>query len=242
MAQNPIEIDDTLDGEAFTGMVNAAFEAVSTLFYGASDPRQSSQDYNVTPGFMWWHTGGANGTDVLKVWDGRQWVQLLKIDGNPGSVLQGLLDAKLDLSGGTMTGSLILAADPTQNLEAATKQYVDAASHPDSLAFLIYGEAAVGDNFAARLIDKNCTLTTIRARVGTAPTGAGLTIRISKIPSGSSTPSGSASVTIPAGSTEASASVSLAFSAGDLARLDITSIGSTVAGGSDIWIAGTCTA
>lgn len=34
--------------------------------------------------------------------------------------------AFLQLSGGTMTGSLILDADPTLNLEAATKQYVDA--------------------------------------------------------------------------------------------------------------------
>lgn len=33
--------------------------------------------------------------------------------------------AFLQLSGGTMTGSLILDADPSQNLEAATKQYVD---------------------------------------------------------------------------------------------------------------------
>ena len=32
----------------------------------------------------------------------------------------------LPLSGGTMTGPLILAADPVQPLEAATKQYVDA--------------------------------------------------------------------------------------------------------------------
>lgn len=35
------------------------------------------------------------------------------------------LDAKLNLSGGTMTGALALNADPTTNLEAATKQYVD---------------------------------------------------------------------------------------------------------------------
>ena len=34
----------------------------------------------------------------------------------------------LPLSGGTMTGPLILAADPAQPLEAATKQYVDAAT------------------------------------------------------------------------------------------------------------------
>lgn len=35
------------------------------------------------------------------------------------------ISGKLDLTGGTMTGSLILSADPIDNLEAATKQYVD---------------------------------------------------------------------------------------------------------------------
>ena len=35
---------------------------------------------------------------------------------------------KLSTSGGTMTGALILNADPTTNLGAATKQYVDAAT------------------------------------------------------------------------------------------------------------------
>jgi hypothetical protein len=35
---------------------------------------------------------------------------------------------KLSTSGGTMTGALILNADPTTNLSAATKQYVDAAT------------------------------------------------------------------------------------------------------------------
>lgn len=34
-------------------------------------------------------------------------------------------DAALPLAGGTMTGSLILKGDPTEDLEAATKQYVD---------------------------------------------------------------------------------------------------------------------
>ena len=33
----------------------------------------------------------------------------------------------LPLTGGTMTGPLILSGDPTENLEAATKQYVDEA-------------------------------------------------------------------------------------------------------------------
>lgn len=35
------------------------------------------------------------------------------------------LEQKADLSGATFTGSVILPADPTQNLEAVTKQYVD---------------------------------------------------------------------------------------------------------------------
>ena len=34
-------------------------------------------------------------------------------------------DTKLDKSGGTMTGSLVLNGDPVENLEAVTKQYVD---------------------------------------------------------------------------------------------------------------------
>jgi len=38
---------------------------------------------------------------------------------------QTALDAKLNKSGGTMTGALTLSADPAANLQAATKQYVD---------------------------------------------------------------------------------------------------------------------
>jgi hypothetical protein len=43
------------------------------------------------------------------------------------SATQTALDGKLSLSGGTMTGNLILNADPTNSLGAVTKQYVDAA-------------------------------------------------------------------------------------------------------------------
>ncbi len=42
------------------------------------------------------------------------------------SGIQSQLDAKLDKSGGTMTGDLTLAGAPTQSLHAATKGYVDA--------------------------------------------------------------------------------------------------------------------
>ena len=43
---------------------------------------------------------------------------------------QSTANAALPLTGGTLTGALILAANPTTNLGAATKQYVDAASKP----------------------------------------------------------------------------------------------------------------
>jgi hypothetical protein len=48
--------------------------------------------------------------------------------GNDAGLINEILNqvsGKLNLTGGTLTGSLILNADPTQNLEAATKQYVD---------------------------------------------------------------------------------------------------------------------
>jgi len=41
------------------------------------------------------------------------------------SAIQTQLNAKLDLSGGTMTGKIVLDGDPTQALHPATKQYVD---------------------------------------------------------------------------------------------------------------------
>lgn len=49
---------------------------------------------------------------------------------------QTALDAKLALAGGTLTGNLILNADPTVNLGAATKQYVDNNSGSGGLVLL----------------------------------------------------------------------------------------------------------
>ena len=48
--------------------------------------------------------------------------------------------AYLPLAGGTMTGSLILAADPVQPLEAVTKQYADA------IIAVVEDSTAIGDN------------------------------------------------------------------------------------------------
>jgi len=52
------------------------------------------------------------------------------INNNPTFVtdITASLNGKLSLAGGTMTGALILNADPVSNLGAATKQYVDNAT------------------------------------------------------------------------------------------------------------------
>ena len=70
--------------------------------------------------------------------------QLSGITGN----VQVQLDAKLNLSGGQLTGELLLASDPTVDLQAATKHYVDSglatkvnkAGDTMTGALLLYGE------------------------------------------------------------------------------------------------------
>lgn len=47
-------------------------------------------------------------------------------DANFATTVTTALAARLQLSGGTMTGPITLAGDPTQALHAAPKQYVDA--------------------------------------------------------------------------------------------------------------------
>jgi hypothetical protein len=62
--------------------------------------------------------------------------------------------SKLELSGGTLTGALTLHADPTQALQAATKQYVDEVAEglrakPAARAATTTNLAAIYDNGAA---------------------------------------------------------------------------------------------
>lgn len=58
--------------------------------------------------------------DGLWQWDGQKWVVTSLTSGGPF----------LPLAGGTLTGALTLAADPTAPLGAVTKQYVDAHASP----------------------------------------------------------------------------------------------------------------
>lgn len=57
------------------------------------------------------------------------------------SSVQTQIDNRLPLSGGTMTGAIVLAADPVELLEPATKQYTDAA---DALAVKKAGDTMTG--------------------------------------------------------------------------------------------------
>ena len=54
-----------------------------------------------------------------------------------------LAAAALPKSGGTMTGNLVLKGDPTANLQAATKQYVDNSTTPAVLKVLVGSGKAV---------------------------------------------------------------------------------------------------
>ena len=66
--------------------------------------------------------------------------QVNQLSGISGGI-QSQLDAKLSLAGGTMTGALALASDPAGPLEAATKQYTDAA---DALKVAKAGDTMTG--------------------------------------------------------------------------------------------------
>jgi hypothetical protein len=91
------------------------------------------------------------------------------------SDVQTQLDGKVDLAGDTMTGALVLSADPTVALGAATKQYVDTQvagvvdSAPATLDTLNELAAALGDdaNFATT-VTNSLALKANSADLGTA--------------------------------------------------------------------------
>ncbi|MDX6188127.1 hypothetical protein SGQ83_02105 [Flavobacterium sp. Fl-318] len=92
--------------------ISAALEVESTN-KGFLPPRMTTAERNVIVsaaiGLIIYNTT----TNVLEIWDGKVWY-------NTSASGQ-----YVPLAGGTMTGSLLLPADPTLNLEAATKHYVD---------------------------------------------------------------------------------------------------------------------
>lgn len=73
----------------------------------------------------------------------------LNNDANFASSVITTLNGKLALSGGTMTGALTLNADPTENLQAATKQYVDNAVSSFATSLSELSDVAISGSVAA---------------------------------------------------------------------------------------------
>lgn len=67
-------------------------------------------------------------------------------DANFITTIQSSVDAKVAKAGDTMTGDLTLAQDPTSNLHAATKQYVDTAESDAASSANAYTDGLIGDN------------------------------------------------------------------------------------------------
>lgn len=65
-----------------------------------------------------------NGTDYDTLYPTTTMNQVSSLNSTISGI-QSSLNKKLNISGGTMTGNLVLARDPTSNLMAASKQYVD---------------------------------------------------------------------------------------------------------------------
>jgi hypothetical protein len=94
------------------------------------------------------------------------------------------------------------------------------------------GAAAVANNIMPPgfRVPADCTLKALYVNVGTAPTGSGLTVRIKRAGSSLTT------ATVAAGATSGSSTgLSTALTAGDILTVDITAIGSAVAG-SDVLV------
>jgi len=85
---------------------------------------------------------------------------VLSVDGNTGAVV--LSGTYLAKAGGTMTGNLVLNADPSVNLGAATKQYVDAVAGSATAAAASAAAAATTyDNFDDRYLGAKTSAPTV---------------------------------------------------------------------------------
>lgn len=92
----------------------------ASIYVTISDVAPSSA--SAAPGSLWWDSVQGDLYILFSDGDSVQWV--------PASSSDGLGGLYLPLLGGTLTGPLLLAANPTQALEAATKSYIDARTPP----------------------------------------------------------------------------------------------------------------
>jgi hypothetical protein len=101
-------------------------------------------------------------------------------DANYFTTVTNSIATKLSLAGGTMTGALTLHSDPSSNLHAATKQYVDAAESAAQAAAESTAQAALDDvldgttDFTA--LDVNSVSRQVAATTGNISTAAVTTV------------------------------------------------------------------
>ena len=101
-------------------------------------------------------------------------------DANFFTTVTNSINGKLSLTGGTLTGALTLNADPVNALEAATKQYVDAAESAAQSAAESTAQAALDDvldgttDFTA--LDVNSVSRQVAATTGNIATAAATTV------------------------------------------------------------------
>lgn len=222
------------NGDAMVDQINAAIASCLTGMMGALDPAADGSDHNVTPGFIWIDTGPDKlthqGAIKRRNDDDSAWFTVGYLDGHPNPTIEALINARLALSGGTLTNFLTLHADPSSALHAATKQYVDSASRPAPVRWFMHGNASVQDGVAYAVIESAAIVKELVVAAGVAPAGSALIVRVTR-----SGPSGAASrsATLPIGQTHVASTVAdMAVAVGDVLRWDVTQVGS--AGGAPL--------
>ena len=115
--------------------------AIGNLHVGSSPPD------NPTNGSRWFDTISGRTYIYYTDVDSSGWV-----DTTPTYTQVGTSDEALPLAGGTMTGHITLHANPTSNLHAATKQYVDGVT---GLSDGDKGDITVASSGASWTIDDN---------------------------------------------------------------------------------------
>ena len=243
MSQEPTSIESGLDGTSYRTRVNEALATVASTYLGPIDPNEIS-GITVEDGFQWidnnttpWEWKVYVPTAAAAV-DG--WLTVFKINatsGNvdPGPYLQSLLDAKLPLAGGTMTGKITLDADPVSALHAATKQYVDNTSRPAPVRFMSRGVAEIASNLAQVLVSEASQFDEIHVWSDDAPVGADLTVLITRKRAGSGDVTRSATV-LDGTNSKVESVTALALQSGDRLQVAVTGVGSTTAGGNDLLV------
>lgn len=230
MQDSTIIATTPLDGTSYTDSVNAALGAVASHYYGPTDPASRPDLYQVVPGTTWWDASVTPRLFKVRNAANDGWVTLFDITGAPGAAIQSLLDAKLPLAGGAMTGTLMLNdASP-----AASQAYVALISRPAAIRFCIQGVATVASRLAQVVIEQNCLATGMELWSDDAPTGANLTVSIVRKRVATGDDSRSGSIVAAANAASVTFGSMMALLKGDRLRLDIAGVGSGTPGGNDL--------